>query len=603
MSLYTMQPAPSTSKPVKRPTLLISTVKPSSQKAARSFKSAFAGFKAKYPEYALGSTLDALRKSQFARLKKANEVYVDYMGGCLYPESLVATHAAILQAGLFGNTHSDSPCATRSDFHIAAARNAVLDYFGAPSEEYACIFTGNATTALKIVGESFPFSAGSTLIIPADCHNSVNGIRRFAETGGANVEYLQSTEVGGFYEADAMKVLNEMDPNSEAASLFILTGQSNITGIRPSTSILENAKSRGCSTLIDAAALVSSTRVSLRDIPSADAMVVSFYKMFGYPTGVGALIAKKEFLAKLDRKWFSGGSVDFVQAPGRLTIHAKDLTARFEEGTLNYGSLSAIAPGLDLLKTYMPAMSTRLPALHHYLHTALESLVYPGTGTPLVRVHTKLRSLPLRRSTSTKSSSGEASDSTSGSENGSIRSPISPTWLRPAFSPTRSQSFKWLLNGFSSAKPSSSPITPPSPSSPISMEPAEENVAAPPGQGYVVSCTFYTSDGAVIPLSSVSRLASAKGISLRTGCVCNPGGSAALRGNNIQARMDELSKFEDNVPLKEVCTLMGGLNSAGIVRLSLGMVSNFEDVWRVVEWARGLLDESKRNADLERLNL
>lgn len=59
-------------------------------------------------------------------------------------------------------------------------------------------------------------------------------------------------------------------------------------------------------------------------------MVVSFYKMFGYPTGVGALVAKKSFLETLARKWFSGGTVDFVQAPGRLTLHAKDLTARFE---------------------------------------------------------------------------------------------------------------------------------------------------------------------------------------------------------------------------------------------------------------------------------
>lgn len=72
-------------------------------------------------------------------------------------------------------------------------------------------------------------------------------------------------------------------------------------------------------------------------------MVVSFYKMFGYPTGVGALIAKKEFLGKLERRWFSGGSVDFVQAPGRLTLHAKDLTARFEV-CLSYHPMNITRP-------------------------------------------------------------------------------------------------------------------------------------------------------------------------------------------------------------------------------------------------------------------
>ena len=120
------------------------------------------------------------------------------------------------------------------------------------------------------------------------------------------------------------------DSGSDAASLFILTGQSNVTGIRPSTDILETAKSRGFSTLIDAAALASSAHISMAKLPSADAIAVSFYKMFGYPTGVGALIAKKSFLRKLERKWFSGGSVEFVQTPGSLIIHAEDLAARFE---------------------------------------------------------------------------------------------------------------------------------------------------------------------------------------------------------------------------------------------------------------------------------
>lgn len=93
--------------------------------------------------------------------------------------------------------------ATRSDQQIAAARNAVLEFFDAPSSDYACIFTANATTALKLVGESFPFQQDSRLVIPADCHNSVNGIRNFAKEAGARVDYLESTPYGGFYESDA----------------------------------------------------------------------------------------------------------------------------------------------------------------------------------------------------------------------------------------------------------------------------------------------------------------------------------------------------------------------------------------------------------------
>jgi molybdenum cofactor sulfurtransferase len=94
--------------------------------------------------------------------------------------------------------------ATRSDHHIATARKAVLEFFDAPASDYVCIFTANATNALKLVGESFPFTTGSKLIIPADCHNSVNGLRRFAEDAGATVDYLEAAQYGGFREQDAL---------------------------------------------------------------------------------------------------------------------------------------------------------------------------------------------------------------------------------------------------------------------------------------------------------------------------------------------------------------------------------------------------------------
>jgi selenocysteine lyase/cysteine desulfurase len=46
-----------------------------------------------------------------------------------------------------------------------------------------------------------------------------------------------------------------------------------------------------------------------------DFVALSFYKMFGWPTGVGALLARREALARLERPWFSGGTVvaAFVQ--------------------------------------------------------------------------------------------------------------------------------------------------------------------------------------------------------------------------------------------------------------------------------------------------
>lgn len=67
---------------------------------------AFKAFVRKYPEYQLTWMLDALRRSDFARLDRSGETYVDYMGASLYPESLIRVHTGFLQRNVLGNTHS-----------------------------------------------------------------------------------------------------------------------------------------------------------------------------------------------------------------------------------------------------------------------------------------------------------------------------------------------------------------------------------------------------------------------------------------------------------------------------------------------------------------
>lgn len=94
-------------------------------------------------------------------------------------------------------------------------------------------------------------------------------------------------------------------------------------------SVAQYASSLGYYTLLDAAALAATSVVSLTETP-VDAMAISFYKMFGFPTGVGALVVKKSFLAKLQRPWFAGGTVDVVQVPGNIVTMARDLHEQFE---------------------------------------------------------------------------------------------------------------------------------------------------------------------------------------------------------------------------------------------------------------------------------
>jgi hypothetical protein len=79
------------------------------EQQSSAFKASYASFLAQYPAYKDTAILDRLRKDEFSRLDKAKEVYLDYMGGCLWPKVLVSRHASILKSGLFGDANSDSP--------------------------------------------------------------------------------------------------------------------------------------------------------------------------------------------------------------------------------------------------------------------------------------------------------------------------------------------------------------------------------------------------------------------------------------------------------------------------------------------------------------
>ncbi len=100
--------------------------------------------------------------------------------------------------------------------------------------------------------------------------------------------------------------------------------------------------------LLDAAAFVPTSPLDLsRD--GAEFVCVSFYKMFGYPTGVGALIARSDALARLRRPWFAGGTVEFVSVQNR--IHQLRVGAEgFEDGTPNFLGIAAVPAGLSFLR-------------------------------------------------------------------------------------------------------------------------------------------------------------------------------------------------------------------------------------------------------------
>jgi selenocysteine lyase/cysteine desulfurase len=113
---------------------------------------------------------------------------------------------------------------------------------------------------------------------------------------------------------------------------------------------------------------------------------ISFYKMFGYPTGVGALIVKHEALGKLSRPWFAGGTITLASVQGEGWHHLSPGHAGFEDGTLDYLGLPAITVGLDHLNSVgIDTIHDRVMALAEWLLAQMTALRH-SNGQPMVRV-------------------------------------------------------------------------------------------------------------------------------------------------------------------------------------------------------------------------
>jgi molybdenum cofactor sulfurtransferase len=349
-----------------------------------SFDPEFEDFVRRYPGYAAGGALDASRPDDFARLERSGDVYLDYTGAGLYAESHVREHAALLTEQVFGNPHSTNPTSLAMTERAESARRAVLAHFQADPAEYVAVFTPNASGALKLVAESYPFGPGGTYLLSYDNHNSVNGIREFARARGANVAYVPVRPPDlRLDDAALQRMLDE--PAGGAARLFAFPAQSNFSGVLHPLSWVERARERGWDVLLDAAAFAPCHRLDLAAV-QPDFVSLSFYKMFGYPTGVGALIARREALARLHRPWFAGGTIAYASVTEpRFDLH--EGAEAFEDGTLNYLALPAIEAGLRRLAGgRLEAIHDRAMSLTAWTLERLTDLRH-ANGRPLVQVY------------------------------------------------------------------------------------------------------------------------------------------------------------------------------------------------------------------------
>lgn len=466
----------------------------------KEIQSALQEFLNDFPEYD-HHELEKLREDEYQRLDQQGHAYLDYTGGGLYGESQLTDHFNMLRDTVAGNPHSRNPTSHAMTVRVENARAAIFDYFHADPNEYLAIFTPNASGALKHIGECYPFSTDSELLLTFDNHNSVNGIREFAKTKGAKVNYVPlCKEELRIKPQDVDEKLNS--PLPPADHLFAYCAQSNFSGVKHPLSWVQKAQDLGWDVLLDAAAFVPTNQLDL-SVHKPNFVALSFYKMFGYPTGLGCLLVRRDTVNKLCRPWFAGGTVSVASVQGE-SHYLSENEAAFEDGTVNYLSIPAIQNGLKHIREVgIDAIQRRTSALTQWLLDQLSSMQH-GNGSPVIEI----------------------------------------------FGPKTTQD-----------------------------------------RGATIALAVRDPEGAAFDERRIEYLAGKEGISLRTGCFCNPGaGEVAhdLNAGEMQA-LFETGKTVSFDQLRE--TIQNDYQkSVASLRVSLGIASNFADIYRLMEFLEQFVD-------------
>jgi len=357
------------------------------------------GFLSACPGYRSTALLDRLRATEYSYLDEGGHVYLDYAGAGLPARAQLTAHAERIGGQCFGNPHSENPTSAASADLVERARLAVLAHFNAPPEEYTAIFTTNATGACRLVGEAYPFGPRTRLVLTWDNHNSVNGIREFARSHGAITRYVPFSSPELRVDDDAIRqalaqpgrrrAIWRAAPLSGAAGprrgLLAYPAQSNFSGVQHPLAWIQTAHEHGYDVLLDAAAYVPSNRLDLSAV-KPDFVPVSWYKVFGYPTGVGCLIARREALGRLRRPWFAGGSVHVASVQADWHTLAAD-EARFEDGTVSFLQIPDVEAGLSWVNGIgIDQIHQRVMCLTGWLIERLAALRH-GNGTPMARIY------------------------------------------------------------------------------------------------------------------------------------------------------------------------------------------------------------------------
>ncbi|PVD35835.1 hypothetical protein C0Q70_02804 [Pomacea canaliculata] len=355
--------------------------------------------------------------------------YVDHAGATLYAKSQMTAVHEDLVSHLYGNPHSSSASSRFCTDAIDQTRFRILRFFNTDPDTYSVVFTSGCTGALKLVAETFNFSRPRQALAgrrhsrgkPGRCeppsgtsryrsdycqgyfcylqdnHTSVQGMRELAAAGRCRgILCLTEAEVQQGL-ADESLVWGSLEaPSAGGSSLFVFPGQSNYSGRKYPLEWVGWAQKGDLAfqrslvaekwfVVLDAACLVSTSPLDL-SLVRPDFVTLSFYKMFGFPTGLGALLVRNSSAWVLEKKYFGGGTVAASSARERFCVLRAGVCDRRHVALSGHHRLNHGFRALDSLGGGMEAISAHTFTIAHFFATNLSRL-HHSNGTAIAEIY------------------------------------------------------------------------------------------------------------------------------------------------------------------------------------------------------------------------
>jgi cysteine desulfurase/selenocysteine lyase len=222
-----------------------------------------------------------------------------------------------------------------------ASRRKVAKFVGASQKDL--VFVRGTTEATNLVrfawGEKF-VNQGDTLVTTMmEHHSNIVPWQLLAKKKGATLKFVSLLPDGTLDIASLEALLKE------SPSMVAVTHCSNVLGtINDVAAVCAMARKSGATTIVDGAQSVPHIPVDVGAI-GCDFYAFSGHKMLG-PTGIGALVGRKELLEDMDP--FHGGG-EMIREVFLDHSTWNDVPYKFEAGTVNIADAIGLGAAVDYL--------------------------------------------------------------------------------------------------------------------------------------------------------------------------------------------------------------------------------------------------------------